>query len=383
MHTFARCTPLIPALVLALAMPGNAQETQAQPRTHTVVRGDNLWDLSQTYLGNPFLWPEIYRLNRDVIEDPHWIYPGEVLRLPMDTTGRVPQVSQVPEQQTPVVEAPPEPEVAAPPMDPTSPTVFSRRPMVAQVGPTSTQGNVGVVGLEPAPTVRPGEVLAAPYVDREGGPRGFGRIIKSGDLSGVGEATERYRFQAYDRIFIAPPVGYVAPEGERYLAIRLGPVIEDQGQVVIPTGVVEVIKSPRADVAAVARVVKAFSEVSATDRLIPIDTAGAGSSIRPVRVADGPSTTIRWIYEEPVLPSVQNYIVLGVSSRNGVRMGDEFIIYKPQQRPDEEELADPEILIAKVQVVRSTPYGATAVILGQEQPPIKEGMHARITARMP
>jgi len=84
-----------------------------------------------------------------------------------------------------------------------------------------------------------------------------------------------------------------------------------------------------------------------------------------------------------VLPSVQNFVVLGVSSKQGVRMGDEFIIYLPPPKPDEGQLQDPDILISKAQVVRSTPYGVTAVIVGQEQPAIKEGMSARVSARMP
>jgi hypothetical protein len=80
---------------------------------------------------------------------------------------------------------------------------------------------------------------------------------------------------------------------------------------------------------------------------------------------------------------LQNFIVLNVSSRNGVRMGDEFIIYKPSADPEEGEPRERETLIAKAQVVRSTPYGVSAVIIGQEQPHIKEGMTARLSAKMP
>lgn len=51
-------------------------------RTHKVVRGDTLWGLAQRYLGNGLRWPEIYRLNASQIRNPHWIYPGQVFKIP-------------------------------------------------------------------------------------------------------------------------------------------------------------------------------------------------------------------------------------------------------------------------------------------------------------
>src|SRR5439155_6849884 len=312
MRTLNRCIPLALVAGVLAAQSLKAQEP-AQPRTHTVVRGDNLWDLSQKYLGNPFLWPEIYRLNRDVVQNPHWIYTGEVLRLPGEA---VPTVSQLPGG----VQPPP----AAQPVAPTEPTLVNpkaREPSVftrVQTGGAAGGGTFvepGIVNAIPAPTVRAGEVMAAPYIDREGGPRGFGRILKSGDIAGVPEASERFRFQAYDRVFILPPPGEIAPEGERYLAYKLGPILEDQGQVVIPTGIVEVTRAAMSGTAAVAQVVKAFAELSATDRLIPLDTTGVSTTVRPERVNNGPSSKVTWIYQEPVLASLQNFVVLHASSR--------------------------------------------------------------------
>ena len=48
---------------------------------YIVERGDTLWDISKKYLGNPYLWPQIWDQNK-YMADAHWIYPGDPLVLP-------------------------------------------------------------------------------------------------------------------------------------------------------------------------------------------------------------------------------------------------------------------------------------------------------------
>jgi hypothetical protein len=50
------------------------------PDIHLVRRGDTLWDLCSHYYQNPWAWPKVWSYNPQ-IANPHWIYPGDQLRL--------------------------------------------------------------------------------------------------------------------------------------------------------------------------------------------------------------------------------------------------------------------------------------------------------------
>ncbi len=47
---------------------------------YTIQRGDTLWDLSDKFFDSPWYWPELWHENEQ-IPNPHWIYPGERIRL--------------------------------------------------------------------------------------------------------------------------------------------------------------------------------------------------------------------------------------------------------------------------------------------------------------
>lgn len=68
------------AFIATLAWADEIALNPRHPDRYVVVPGDTLWDISKRFLRDPWLWPEVWQVNPQ-IENPHLIYPGDVITL--------------------------------------------------------------------------------------------------------------------------------------------------------------------------------------------------------------------------------------------------------------------------------------------------------------
>jgi hypothetical protein len=69
------------------------------PDIHLVQRGDTLWDLCNRYYQNPYAWPKVWSYNPQ-IANPHWIYPGDQVRMTSAVAGGQKVLSLAPRQSS-------------------------------------------------------------------------------------------------------------------------------------------------------------------------------------------------------------------------------------------------------------------------------------------
>lgn len=350
---FGWSVPAAAIISLAASTAIQAQDVRNDvPASHTVKLGDTLWDLAKSYLGDAYLWPSIYRINTDQIEDPHWIYPGEVLRLP---GGRV---------------------VADQPRTGPGPTVFAARGIDARAGMIAAEAPKAHVAI--------GDVIRAAYVTQENGPVGSGKILFGADIPGIDMQRSTSNFQPYDKLVMVPPVGSVAAEREWFVSYTLGETIEDFGTVVIPTALLRVVRAPRNGEAAIVEVLELYGKLDADARVTALDTAGAGSPERPMPFRDSRTTKVRAIHRNAVLPSLNYEVLFDLAAKDGMKVGDEIQVFRARQPEIQDERpAIPEVPIATGQVIRVTKWGSTARITSQAQPAIRVGESIRLIGRMP
>lgn len=362
------------AALLPQALPLQAQErqqptqtTQEGRRVHVVREGDTLWDLANFYLSDPFLWPEIYRINTMVVEDPHWIYPTEELLVPRP--GEVAEPPPIAER-----EAVPRPEVERPPQMVEGATTVFAAPVLTRT--TLTYQPTPPV---PASAVTRGDFYRASRLMplRELGPRGelvdvtWPRGYRIEPLSTV---------PRYGRIYLSHLGGEPPAPGDRVVLFRIGRRIGSYGHVIIPTGLAT-IAAVHEDVST-AIVTDLYERVLIGDQAVAAEMFEEEPGVFARPVSGGPSGRLIAPVREQIVPSVPDEVFIDLGRSQGIELGDEFDIYAPVRRSPTGYRV-PEEHVASGRVVRVTEGTSTLRLLEQRHPTVARDLPVRMVRRMP
>lgn len=147
--------------MLLTVSAGMAQDVSLRddhPQQYVVVKGDTLWDIAGRFLDEPWQWPAIWQANSQ-IENPHLIYPGDVVSL-VYVDGR--PVLQVAREGVPA--APP----AAAPRDTSGKETVKLTPQVRRIDRSDPINAVPLDAIRPflrdIRVLSPSEFDGLPYV---------------------------------------------------------------------------------------------------------------------------------------------------------------------------------------------------------------------------
>ncbi len=354
-----------PALSAQTVPATSAAAASATPAVvkHTVKRGDTLWDIAKFYLKDPFRWPEVFHANTDIVKNPHWIYPGQVLTI--DGSAVKPEVAAQTNSDGFVV--------AQIQTQAQGRTVFSGQQA------TTDERLSAATAIPPALTVRPGEYEAAPYMASEHIRLDAGRVVGPVDRPALGLSSDA-GFRLFDRIFVTLPSGSAIAVGDTLVVARTEQTITDVGRIIEPTAILRIDSLGSAS-RAIGVIVKQFGTVVPGQAIVAPGTSFESTSTRPTPGTYPVTSKLVWIQGSPRLPSVQTYVIMGAGAAKGVKPGDQFTLLSGGDFSDGSKA--PLSATAVVSIIRVTPYGASGIIVRQTQPEVRTGMPSRLTAQMP
>jgi LysM repeat protein len=387
--------------------PAPAQDTsqaapapQGQiPATHVVTAGETLWSIAQLYYSDPLLWPEIYRLNTSLIDDPHWIYPGEELSL-----AQAVSVAQAPPETTTVappavpgdtVHAAPPPDTVAvvapdttalvdtaqvveeppPPPEPTESyeTVFDRRRTASQ----DVRDVLRAYANQPYRPLRRGEFYAAGFLT-EGERLPYGRVLGNTAVPAIPRLTERSTASTFDQISVQAPRNASYHVGDSLLIVRVDRDIAGWGGVVVPVGVARVTELQRRQV--LADVIMQFGRIHDGHLALPLEPFKDPGQVRPTPVDQGLEGVVIAERDLHVLTGPQQVVFINRGRAEGVTPGDLFEVFRPASGLPGSSSEQVQVVL---EIVHTRDHSASGLILAIGHPNLVPGMPVRLIRKMP
>ncbi len=305
-------------IIFAAAL--NAQD--APPEEYIVEKYDNLWDISDSRLEDPFLWPKLWSVNSH-IENPDLIYPGSKLIIP--TREELMRMLAVPRKPAPASRkqqayAPKEKVVYVLPEVKKQKYIVPKKLYIASGWIADSYPSIG-------------EIIFSPQ-DRH--------ILGTEDIVYIKLNKEA---EAKKRLFVI-----------RDIKIVKHPVTgRTVGHQIRIAGILEVIGEDRGMIKA--RVTASYEDIQTGDGLIPYQELEP-PLVRTAARTPSLSGYIIESHQNTYLLGEGDIIFLDMGKDNGLAIGDVFSVLSvpPTERP-----------IGEIQVVSLQPGTAGAIVLDIEQ----------------
>lgn len=354
-------------LAFGAAVPADAQEPTDTARVHEVRPGDTLWDLARQYLSDPYLWPRIHEANLDSVANPHWIFPRERLLIPGLRSAARPDLLGDPAAGEPADAARwavPEPE--EPPK-----TVFY---------PSGVMDGRALIGPDdvPSPVVARGEFYGAGVLTRPEEVRPIGRVVEI-QAPTVVPVSRPVHALPYEIIYMVVGTPGTVNRGDRVHLIREGREVRPFGRIFESTGIAQVVAIDGAT--ATLEVQEHFDAVAVGNLAVPLAEYEVPMGVRPQPAAPGISGSIvGFLVPQPVY-SENDVAFIDLGRDVGLTEGDVLEAVIPAERRDWG--IRPEIVVARLQVVRVAQRTSAVQVVSVEHPAIESGLRVRVIAKMP
>lgn len=365
---------------VAVAFADEIVTAQWEETVHVVVKGDTLWDIAEAYLEDPFRWPNIWRINDQVV-NPDLIYPGGKIRIPIallrpeirelvaePTLGELePEAAPMEPEEAPALEEELEMETAAGP-EPELETVEAgleaeegEGPAPAELEPELESEKEPVMVVEvvvPRGAINPFLVESSGYLAKH--VKSVGVVV--GDREGRSMAAQG------DTVFLSLEHGADRNPGAQFLVVRLRDRVThpttfaNLGHIVEVLGVVRT--GARAGRVHQAEITRSYDAIHPGDLLLPYERPDVSVSEAEPKIK-GMIVATR---DDKSVVSDNDAVYLDRGRKDGLEPGVTLAVYRTGNRVDVpgglgQRVRLPDELVGTLQVVSVRDRNATAVVL--------------------